>query len=175
MYNFPPIFAVSVHFPLFRENDSFPPYFYKFPPALRKFTCFLHTLRVLFSPYFDHDALMHHPMHVLDAHVYRQQNKSERRHLPAVYAKKQETHKATEHPTRHTFYQQRCCAVGMRSHLALYGNFTAITSFRCNLIDYKDGVWKIFHHNTHPADVHFLYDRNQPRRLSQYPIIKQRK
>ena len=62
----PPILAVSVHFPPVSQKLFFPPYFYKFPPVLGKFTCFLHTLRV-FPPYFDHDAFMHHPMHVLDA------------------------------------------------------------------------------------------------------------
>src|SRR6218665_2538967 len=63
----PPIFAVSVHFPPVSRNLFFAPYFYKFPPpVLGKFTCCLHTLRV-FPPYFDHDAFMHHPMHVLDA------------------------------------------------------------------------------------------------------------
>src|SRR6218665_73145 len=35
--NFP---RVSVHFPLFRENYHFPPYFYKVPPVLEKCTCF---------------------------------------------------------------------------------------------------------------------------------------
>ena len=44
-----------------------PPTFTHFPPVLGKFTCFLHTLRVFFPPYFYHDAFMHHPMHVLDA------------------------------------------------------------------------------------------------------------
>src|SRR6218665_1443822 len=68
--HFPPIFAISVHFPPFRENYSFPPTFTNFPPILGKFTCILHTLRVYFSPYFDHDAFMHHPMHVLDAPAY---------------------------------------------------------------------------------------------------------
>jgi len=38
-----------------------------FPSVLHKFTCFLHTLRVFRSPYFYHDAFMHHPMQVLDA------------------------------------------------------------------------------------------------------------
>ena len=47
--NFPPIFAVSVHFPPVSRKLFFPPYFYKFPPpVLGKFTCFLHTLRVFF-------------------------------------------------------------------------------------------------------------------------------
>src|SRR6218665_2205316 len=48
--NFPPIFASSVHFHLFRKNYSFPPTFTNFPPVLGKFTCFLHALRVHFSP-----------------------------------------------------------------------------------------------------------------------------
>src|SRR6218665_71558 len=48
--NFPPIFTVSVHFPLFRGNYYFPPYFDKFPSLLNKFTCFLHTLRVFRFP-----------------------------------------------------------------------------------------------------------------------------
>jgi len=38
--NFPPIFAVSVHFSLFRENYYFPPTFANFPPDFVKFTCF---------------------------------------------------------------------------------------------------------------------------------------
>src|SRR6218665_893367 len=54
-------------FPPVSRKLFFPPYFYNFPPVLGKFTCFLHTLRVFRSPYFDHDAFMHHPMHVLDA------------------------------------------------------------------------------------------------------------
>ena len=36
------------------------------PSVFKQFTSFLNTLRV-FPPYFDHDAFMHHPMHVLDA------------------------------------------------------------------------------------------------------------
>ena len=63
--NFPLIFAVSVHFPLFRDKTptltNFPPLFYTNSPAL-------YILYVYFvSPYFYHDAFMHHPMHVLDA------------------------------------------------------------------------------------------------------------
>src|SRR6218665_2461036 len=63
--NFPSVFPVSVHFPLFRENYYFPllskisPLFLKNSPAFYIF--------YVFSPYFDHDAFMHHPMHVLDA------------------------------------------------------------------------------------------------------------
>src|SRR6218665_1440416 len=68
--NFPPIFAISVHFPPVSRKLFFPPSSLQiFPPVLGKFTCFLHTLRV-FPPYFDHDAFMHHPMHVLDAPDY---------------------------------------------------------------------------------------------------------
>src|SRR6218665_3951559 len=48
--NFPLIFAVSVHFPLFRENYYSPPTLTTFPPVLHKFTCFLHTLRVFRFP-----------------------------------------------------------------------------------------------------------------------------
>jgi len=45
----------------------FPP---KIPYDFVKFTCFLHTLCVFrFPTYFDHDAFMHHTMHVLDAHA----------------------------------------------------------------------------------------------------------
>ena len=67
-----PIFATSIHFPLNRENYSFPAYFSKFSPCFRKISCFLHTLSVFRfppSPQFDHDALMHRTMHVLDAPV----------------------------------------------------------------------------------------------------------
>src|SRR6218665_962898 len=48
--NFPPIFPVSIHFPLFRENYYFLPTLTNFPPVLNKFTCFLHTLRVFRFP-----------------------------------------------------------------------------------------------------------------------------
>jgi|SRR6218665_3606964 len=64
--NFPPIFAVSVHFLLFRENYYFP-YFSKFPPEFVKFMFFTYFMCFSFPPYFDHDAFMHHTMHVLDA------------------------------------------------------------------------------------------------------------
>src|SRR6218665_1400346 len=55
--------------PLFRKNYYFP-YFYKFTPTpfFQKCRCSLHTLCVFrFPPNFDHDAFMHHTMHVLDA------------------------------------------------------------------------------------------------------------
>src|SRR6218665_1336921 len=68
-FEFHPIFPVSVHSPLFRENYYFsPPTLTNFPLCFRQihlrftyFTC------ISFPPYFDHDAFMHHPMHVLDA------------------------------------------------------------------------------------------------------------
>ena len=54
--------------------DIFPPDSRKFaisplfskisPPVFQKFNSFLHTLGVISPPYFDHDAFMHHPMHV---------------------------------------------------------------------------------------------------------------
>ena len=83
LFRFPPIFEQFLDFlenftnvTFSRKNipfssakisdDLFIPYFSKFPPVFQKFNTFLHTLRV-FPPYFDHDAFMHHPMHVLDA------------------------------------------------------------------------------------------------------------
>ena len=74
-----PYFLNSPYFPsfstfpsLFRENYYFPPTFTNFPPVFEKLTCFLYTLMCSsFPPYFDHDAFMHHTMHVLDAPVYR--------------------------------------------------------------------------------------------------------
>jgi len=61
-------------FPIsFRQNlwlpFLFPPYFYKFPSDFVKFTCFFILYVFFLSPYFDHDAFMHHTMHVLDAPV----------------------------------------------------------------------------------------------------------
>src|SRR6218665_2487719 len=79
--NFPLFPLFQYISPLFRENYYFSPAFKNFrpppqifggpsppvPPVLQKLTCFLHTLCVFrFPPYFDHDAFMHHPMHVLD-------------------------------------------------------------------------------------------------------------
>src|SRR6218665_3625543 len=67
---FPPIFPVSVHFPLFREN-YYSPYFSKFPPCFIKIhLLFTYFLCISFPPYFDLDAFMHHLMHVLDAPEY---------------------------------------------------------------------------------------------------------
>ena len=60
-FELPPLF--SPIFPYF-GNFVISPYFLKFPPDFVEFTCFLHTF---VSPWFDHDAFMHHTMHVLDA------------------------------------------------------------------------------------------------------------
>src|SRR6218665_540294 len=62
-----PIFSVSVHFPLFRENYYFPLYFSPFPPVLDKFTSFYIFSVYLVSLCFHPDAFLHHPMHILDA------------------------------------------------------------------------------------------------------------
>src|SRR6218665_36357 len=67
--NFSPIFFVSLHFLLFRENYYFPPTFTNLPlfsKNLRVFT-YCRPTCISFPPYFDHDAFMHHTMHVLDA------------------------------------------------------------------------------------------------------------
>jgi len=70
---FSPIFEFLLYFLSF---STFPPSFakiinsllFKFPPSFPKihvyFTCFT---CISFPPYFDHDAFMHHTMHVLDA------------------------------------------------------------------------------------------------------------
>jgi len=62
-----PIFPVSVHFLLFRKNYYFP-LLWKISPCFRKIhLLFTYFMCISFLPYFDHDAFMHHPMHVLDA------------------------------------------------------------------------------------------------------------
>ena len=69
----PPYFRQNNTFPAVSENVLFFPYFAKFPPSwFRWIYLFFCMLYVFFaSPYFDHDALMHHAMHlgllVLDA------------------------------------------------------------------------------------------------------------
>src|SRR6218665_1519826 len=65
--NFPPILPLSVHFPpVWRK--LFPPYFEKFTPCFQEIhLLFTYFSCISFPPYFDHDAFMHHPMHVLDA------------------------------------------------------------------------------------------------------------
>ena len=68
--NFHPIFPVSVYFPSVSRNLLFSPYFEKCLPLISKNSPVFYILHVHFvSPYFDHDAFMHHPMHVLDSSV----------------------------------------------------------------------------------------------------------
>src|SRR6218665_2338547 len=65
-FEFPPYFRCFSTFPPCFAKIILSPYFYKFPPCFRQ----IHLLFIYFtciSPYFDHDAFMHHPMHVLDA------------------------------------------------------------------------------------------------------------
>src|SRR6218665_2920037 len=69
-------FRVWENFPLFSQNGTFPPVSENlvFSPAFQNFPLIsfnlpvLNVLYVFFvSPYFDHDAFMHHTVHVLDA------------------------------------------------------------------------------------------------------------
>src|SRR6218665_1857805 len=66
-------FRISPCFTTFLHPDSrkfiIPPYFSKFPPCFRKIQQLFTYFTCNFPPYFDHDAFMHHPMHVLDAPV----------------------------------------------------------------------------------------------------------
>jgi len=64
--NFPLFFLFQFISLLFLEISLSPPTFAKVSPWFRKIYVFLYTLRV-FSPYFYHDAFIHHTMHVLDA------------------------------------------------------------------------------------------------------------
>jgi len=66
--NFPPISPVSIHFPSVSGNLSIP-HFCKISPDFVKLTCFYIPYVYLVSPYFYHDAFMHHTMNVLDAPV----------------------------------------------------------------------------------------------------------
>src|SRR6218665_2693012 len=66
--NFPLIFPVSVHFPPVSRKLLLSPLLLKISPCFRKIPLlFTYFLCISFPPYFDHDAFMHHPMHVLDA------------------------------------------------------------------------------------------------------------
>src|SRR6218665_1837464 len=67
-------FRISPLFSLFQyispsvSRKLFISYFYKFPPLVSPNSPAFYILYVYFvPPYFDHDAFMHHPMHVLDA------------------------------------------------------------------------------------------------------------
>ena len=91
----------QVHFPpYFEKKILFPPYFFKFPSDFVKFTCFLHTLWVFVSPQFDHDAFLHHTMHVLDAPA-------------SSYAK---------HLSHHTFNLTKAATQRMKYQSTLLGN-----------------------------------------------------
>jgi len=74
-----PNLPVSVHFPPDWPKLLFPPTFKNFPPCFPKihqvFTCFAFNF---FPLYFDHNAFMHHPMHVglLDAPACRPERDS---------------------------------------------------------------------------------------------------
>src|SRR6218665_1952169 len=66
----PPYFRCFSSFPPCFAKIILSPYFYKFSPCFRQIHLLFNTLRVFPPPYFDHDAFMHHPMHVLDTPVY---------------------------------------------------------------------------------------------------------
>src|SRR6218665_147785 len=65
----PPYFpCFSTFSPSCPKTIISPPTFTNFTTVLEKFTCFFtHFMCILFPPCFDHDAFMHHPMHILDA------------------------------------------------------------------------------------------------------------
>src|SRR6218665_1364282 len=65
-FAFPPIFHVLVHFPPDSRKFIISPLTFQNSPFSKNSTAF-YILYVYFPPYFDHDAFMHHPMHVLDA------------------------------------------------------------------------------------------------------------
>ena len=63
-----PYFSCFSTFPPVSRKLLFPPYFHKFPLCFKQFhLLFTYFTCISFPPYFDHDAFMHHPMHVLDA------------------------------------------------------------------------------------------------------------
>src|SRR6218665_1144389 len=67
-FEFPPYFPYFSTFPPVSRKLLFPPYFEKFPHCFPKIhLLFTYFMCISFPPYFDHDAFMHHPMHVLDA------------------------------------------------------------------------------------------------------------
>jgi len=68
--NFTPIFPVSVHSPCFAKIIISTLLSKMPPPCFRKsHLLFTYFMCISFPPYFNHDAFMHHPMHVLDVAV----------------------------------------------------------------------------------------------------------
>src|SRR6218665_420375 len=68
-----PCFPCFGTFPFCFAKIIIPPYFHKFPPCFRKIhLLFTYFMCISFPPYFDHDAFMQHPTHVLDASGYSQ-------------------------------------------------------------------------------------------------------
>jgi len=66
IYNFPLFSLFQYISPPVSQKLLFPPYFEKFAPLFSKNSPAFYILYVYFvSPHFDHDAFMHHPMHVL--------------------------------------------------------------------------------------------------------------
>jgi len=65
-----PYFPCFSTFPPVSRKLLFPPYFEKFPPLYKNSPAFYILYVYFVSPYFDHDAFMHHPMHVLNAPAY---------------------------------------------------------------------------------------------------------
>src|SRR6218665_334150 len=68
-FRIPPYFPCFSTFPLFRKNYNFPLLLKMSPLCFRKihmlFAYFISLYVYFVSPYFDHDAFMHHPMHAL--------------------------------------------------------------------------------------------------------------
>src|SRR6218665_28840 len=65
---FSPYFLCFSTFLLCFAKIIIPSYFDKFPPCFRQIhLLFTYFTCISFPPYFDHDAFMNHPMHVLDA------------------------------------------------------------------------------------------------------------
>ena len=71
-------FRISSLFSLFQYMSPpvsrellFPPAFQNFPLFIKIHLLFTYFLFISFPPYFDHDAVMHHPMHILDASANR--------------------------------------------------------------------------------------------------------
>ena len=64
--NLPPSFAISMDSPYFAKI-ILSPYFSKFPLFSLNLRVFTYSLCFSFPLYFDHDAFMHHTLHVLDA------------------------------------------------------------------------------------------------------------